>query len=69
MALVNSLIEGASLPLSEPAQAYALVELGSPRGDDSLRTLMEEVLGQALEDGLVTDAVLAESEGQRQALW
>ncbi|KXV11445.1 FAD-binding oxidoreductase, partial [Acetobacter malorum] len=31
MALVNSLIEGASLPLSEPAPAYALVELGSPR--------------------------------------
>ncbi|AQT04374.1 FAD-binding oxidoreductase [Acetobacter persici] len=69
MALVNNLIEGASLPLEAPAPAYALVELGSPRADDSLRTLMEDVLGQALEEGLVTDAVLAESEGQRQALW
>ncbi|PHY94383.1 hydroxyacid dehydrogenase [Acetobacter pomorum] len=69
MALVNKLIEGAPLPLSEPAPAYALVELGSPRGDDSLRSLMEDVLGAALESGLVTDAVLAESEAQRQSLW
>lgn len=30
---------------------------------------MEDVLGSALEDGLVTDAVLAESESQRQSLW
>lgn len=69
MALVNTLIESCPLPLSEPAPAYALVELGSPREDESLRTLMEDVLGQALEEGLVTDAVLAESETQRQNIW
>ncbi|QEO16598.1 FAD-binding oxidoreductase [Acetobacter vaccinii] len=69
MGLVNTLIDGATLPLEEPAPAYVLVELASPRADDSLRTLMETVLGEALESGLVTDAVLAESESQRQALW
>lgn len=69
MRLVNTLIDGATLPLEEPAPAYVLVELASPRADDSLRTLMETVLGEALESGLVTDAVLAESESQRQALW
>lgn len=69
MALVNALIDGAALPLEAPAPAYVLVELASPRADDSLRSLMEDVLGGALEDGLVTDAVLAESESQRQSLW
>lgn len=69
MSLVNTLIPDATLPLSEPAPAYVLVELASPRGGESLRELMEEVLGQALEEGLVTDAVLAESESQRLALW
>ncbi|MDG6095521.1 FAD-binding oxidoreductase [Acetobacter sp. AN02] len=69
MALVNALIDGAALPLSEPAPAYVLVELASPRSDESLRTLIEETLGEAVEAGLVSDAVLAESEAQRQGLW
>jgi FAD/FMN-containing dehydrogenase len=30
---------------------------------------MEEVLAGAMESGIVTDAVIAESEAQRQALW
>ncbi|GBR01232.1 FAD-binding oxidoreductase [Acetobacter oeni] len=69
MQLVNTLIPDAPLPLAEPSPAYVLVELASPRGGDTLRGLMEEVLGKALEDGLVSDAVLAESEAQRQAFW
>lgn len=69
MSLVNTLIPDASLPLSEPARAYVLVELASPREGEALRELMEEVLGKALEDGIVSDAVLAESEAQRAALW
>lgn len=69
MGLVNTLIPDAKLPLSEPAAAYVLVELASPREGGALRELMEEALGDALENGLVTDAVLAESEAQRGALW
>ncbi|NHN92604.1 FAD-binding oxidoreductase [Acetobacter sicerae] len=69
MNLVNTLIPDASLPLSEPAPAYVLVELASPREGGALRDLMEEVLGKAFEDGLVSDAVLAESETQRLAFW
>lgn len=69
MSLVNTLIPHAPLPLSEPAPAYVLVELASPRAGETLRGLMEEVLGQAFEDGLVSDAVLAESETQRLAFW
>ncbi len=69
MNLVNTLIPDASLPLSEPAPAYVLVELASPREGGALRDLMEEVLGKAFEDGLVSDDVLAESETQRLAFW
>ncbi|NHO33355.1 FAD-binding oxidoreductase [Acetobacter fallax] len=69
MTLVNTLIPDAPLPLANPSPAYVLVELASPRGGDTLRGLMEEVLGKAFEDGLVSDAVLAESEAQRAAFW
>ncbi|GBQ30571.1 FAD-binding oxidoreductase [Gluconacetobacter azotocaptans] len=69
MDLVTTLVPGASLPLSEPAPAYVLVELATPRANADLRTALEDVLGAALEDGTVSDAVIAESEGQRLALW
>ena len=48
---------------------YALVELATPRPGAGLREAMEAVLGQAMEDGLVLDAALAESEAQRAAIW
>ena len=69
MALVTGLIEGLSLPLTEPCAHYVLVELATPRDDASLRPLLETVLGEALEQGTVRDAVVAESETQRLALW
>ncbi|KAB8124731.1 FAD-binding oxidoreductase [Komagataeibacter medellinensis] len=69
MDLVTSLIPGTSLPLGERAPAYVLVELATPRPDADLREYTEEILGEALEDGIITDAVIAESEGQRAGLW
>ena len=69
MALVTGLIEGATLPLAEPAPHYVLVELASGRESAGLRELLEEVLAQALEDGSVLDAVVAESGAQRAAIW
>ena len=69
MALVNDLIAGASLPLEQPAPAYVLVELATPRPGADLREFMEGVLADAMEKGIVTDAVMAESEGQRANLW
>lgn len=55
-----------------------LVELGAtaprdcspgPDGTLPLASLLEETLGAMMEEGLVTDAVIAASEAQRQALW
>ncbi|GAA4485706.1 FAD-binding oxidoreductase [Gluconacetobacter asukensis] len=69
MDLVTRLVPGTSLPLAEPAPAYVLVELATPRRNADLRTVLEDVLACMFEAGTVSDAVIAESEGQRLALW
>ncbi|TQF76880.1 FAD-binding oxidoreductase [Elioraea sp. Yellowstone] len=56
-------------PLARRHHHYALVELASPRPDADLRGALEAVLGRAMEEGLVLDAAIAESETQRLALW
>ncbi|QCI66757.1 FAD-binding oxidoreductase [Phreatobacter stygius] len=67
--LVLKHIPGTALPLAEAADHYVLVDLASPRPDAGLRTLIEAVLGEALEAGEVLDAAIAESTAQIQALW
>jgi FAD/FMN-containing dehydrogenase len=69
MALVLRHIPGTALPLAEAAPHYVLVELATSRPGAGLRDAMEAVLGQAMEDGLVLDAALADSGAQRAALW
>ncbi|WP_019090403.1 FAD-binding oxidoreductase [Komagataeibacter europaeus] len=69
MDMVIDLIPGTTLPLGERAPAYVLLELATPRPDADLREYAEDVLGDALEEGIITDAVIAESEGQRTGLW
>jgi len=55
-------------PLDHGSNYYVLVEtLGSDPGNDTER--FETVLGQAMEDGLVSDAVLTRSQSERNALW
>jgi FAD/FMN-containing dehydrogenase len=62
-------IAGASLPLAARAAHYALVELTTPRPGADLRPHLEAVLEAALAEGEVEDAVIAESDAQRAALW
>jgi FAD/FMN-containing dehydrogenase len=62
-------IEGAVLPFPSPAPFYVLVELATPRPDGGIRSDLESVLEHALDAGVVQDAVIAESEAQRAALW
>ena len=69
MALVLRHIPGTVLPLAEAAPHYALVELATSRPGAGLRDAMEAVLGQAMEEGLVLDAALADSGAQRAAMW
>jgi FAD/FMN-containing dehydrogenase len=67
--LTVQLIPGVTLPVAERAAHYALIDLASTRPDADLRGLAELVLAPAMEAGEVLDAVLAESEAQRAAIW
>ncbi len=67
--LVLRHIPGAVLPMAPTAQHYVLVELATPRPDAGLRAALETVLEQALGDGIVQDAAIAETEAQRAAIW
>jgi FAD/FMN-containing dehydrogenase len=69
MGFVLKHIPGAVLPLADPAPHYVLIELATPRPNAGIRAAMEDVLGQALEDGIITDAAIAESDTQRAAIW
>jgi FAD/FMN-containing dehydrogenase len=67
--LVLKQIPGVVLPLAQAAQHYLLVELATPRPDAGLRATLEAVLEQALIEGIVSDAAVAESDAQRAAIW
>ncbi|HEY1798893.1 MAG TPA: FAD-binding oxidoreductase [Stellaceae bacterium] len=69
MDLVARHIPGAMMPLPDPAQHYVLVELATPRQGADLKTQLEQTLGAAMADGLIDDAVIAESGPQRAAIW
>jgi FAD/FMN-containing dehydrogenase len=75
MGFVLKHIPDTTLPLSHPGppghagEHYVLVELATPRPDAGLRAVLESVLEQALHDGLILDAAIAESEAQRAAIW
>jgi FAD/FMN-containing dehydrogenase len=69
LGLVFKHIEGATNPLEGVYPAYALIEVSSLSDDDTTRDELEAVLGQALEDEVIIDAVVAQSETQAKALW
>ncbi|MGO0793134.1 FAD-binding oxidoreductase [Herbaspirillum seropedicae] len=55
------------LPLGHPW--YALIELSDSQDEQHARALFEKVLAQAMEEGTVKDAALAQSSAQHLALW
>ena len=69
MDLVLRHIPGATLPFADRADHYVLLELATGRAGADLRAELEGVLGRAMEQGGVTDAVVASSRAQQAALW
>jgi FAD/FMN-containing dehydrogenase len=73
--LVLHHIPGTTDPLADKHDWYVLMEWSSTRppreGDNSatLRDKMEAYLGEAMEKGLVLDAVIAQTDAQSKALW
>src|SRR5262249_59621976 len=60
--------EGCRDPLASPHPWYVLMELSSQRRE-GLREVLEAVLADALERGLVLDATIAGSIEQSKAFW
>lgn len=56
-------------PFGDAYPWYILIEFTDFTSEEAARAAIEEALGQAFEDGLVLDAVIAESLTQTQALW
>ena len=55
-------------PLAAPHEWYVLIELSSQQRQ-GLRPVLEELLEQGMERGLVTDATIADSLEQAKAFW
>lgn len=62
-------ISGAIMPLAEHYPWYVLIEVSSGRSAEDARALMEEVLTEGFEAGLVSDAVIATNLAQASAFW
>lgn len=62
-------IPGVAEPLAGAYGWHVLCEITSSRADDPLDGMLEGALREALDAGLVADAVLAQNERQRAAFW
>ncbi len=62
-------IPGVADPLGAHHPWYVLCELTSSRAEEPLAEILETTLAAALERGGVLDAVLAQSDRERNALW
>ena len=62
-------IPGVKDPLGRPYEWHVLCELSSSRAADDLNSLLADALSAASEAGLVLDAVVAQSDRERAALW
>ena len=62
-------IGAATDPIAGAHDWYLLIEFSSSRTGSGLGQALDGLLGAALDDGLIADAALAQSEAQRQNLW
>src|SRR5690606_38693314 len=70
--LVNRYYPQQRLPFEDDSAAmpwYVLLEISDSESADHARERFEVIVGEALEAGLVADAVIAESIAQSRALW
>lgn len=56
-------------PLADKQPWYVLVDISSGQSMDDADAMMQSVLEDALNDGLIIDAAIAQSDAQRQAFW
>jgi D-lactate dehydrogenase (cytochrome) len=62
-------VPGSFDPFPDPHEAYLLLELTSSRENSGVAAIAEEALAAAMEEGLVSEATIAQNESQAAALW
>ena len=62
-------IPGVRDPLENPHPWYALIDISTSDSAETAQTMIETLLEQGFEAGLVVDAVIAASVAQQEALW
>lgn len=68
--LVNQYLPQLRVPLFEQGSPYSLlIECSDEESEEHARSAFERLLEVAMEDGLVTDAVIAESIAQANQMW
>lgn len=60
---------GDAKPIDQPFPWFVLLELSGSQGGSALRETVEEVLGEALDQDTIKDAVIAESLDQAATFW
>jgi FAD/FMN-containing dehydrogenase len=61
--------EGVRDPLSEPHPWYALIDISTSDSAETADSMVQSLLEQGFEAGLIRDAVIASSVAQQKALW
>ena len=67
--IVMAHVPGRKNPLSGAHPWHVLVELSDTGGGTELQDVLQQILEQASEQGLLHDAVVASNDSQRAALW
>jgi len=67
--LVLTHVDGMQQPFEQRHVGYVLIELADTADEEGLQALLEDVIGQALEEGLCQDAAVSASLAQLEALW
>ncbi len=62
-------ISGVRDPLARPHAWYVLIDISTYDSSDTADAMMQVLLEEGLENGIVEDAVIAASDAQRQAIW
>jgi FAD/FMN-containing dehydrogenase len=66
---VTKYIPGTRDPFNTAYEWYLILEISATSKIVDIQSVVEEVLGQALEEGLALDVVIAQSEAQSQQIW
>ncbi len=62
-------VKGARAPLEHESEWYVLLDLSSSHSDGEAGNIMEDILADALQQGIIEDASIARSLGQQKEFW